>query len=385
MVQKQRSILLTAVVLIGLLLLALNLNIQWKTRLTVFHAGSLAAPMRDLAQLFEQRNPSILVVREASGSRMAARKTTQLGRTADVLAVSDYLVIEELVMPRHADWYVEFGRNRIVLAYTERSVGAAEIDPRNWFEILLTSGTEYGHSDPNLDPCGYRTLMAWELAETYYGRPGLFEELEAGRPPGNVRPSEVELLPLLESMDLDYVFNYESVARQHHLQYVRLPPEIDLGDPEMASLYADASMEVTGKEPGRLPFVGRAQPLARGHTGGLGHGLAHAHRIGAVPGENTGPARCGGLVGPAGRLARIRSRGLERVDAEDAADGHHAVRAEQVRTFASEHAAVILAAETESAFIIRGAFEDALARGWIANLVAAAVRVTEADLVDDTA
>jgi molybdate/tungstate transport system substrate-binding protein len=241
---------LTAALLVGLLLLAVQMNPSRKTRLTVFHAGSLAAPMRDLARIFEQRHPAVKVVREASGSRMAARKITQLGRQADVLAVADYLVIEDLVMPRHADWYLVFGRNRMVLAYTERSTGAAEITPWNWFEILLEPGTTFGHSDPNLDPCGYRTLMTWELAEAFYERPGLFDELQAGCPPGNVRPSEVELLPLLESMDLDYVFNYESVARQHHLQYVRLPALIDLGSPELAPHYAGVSVDVTGSEPG---------------------------------------------------------------------------------------------------------------------------------------
>ena len=246
---------LTAALLIGLLLLAVHLNSPRRTQLTVFHAGSLAAPMRDLALIFEQRHPSVQVVREASGSRMAARKITQLGRQADVLAVADYLIIEDLVMPRHTDWYVTFGRNRLVLAYTERSAGAAEITPWNWFEILLEPGTTFGHSDPNLDPCGYRTLMTWELAEAFYERPGLFDELQAGCPPGNVRPSEVELLPLLESLDLDYIFNYESVARQHHLQYVRLPALIDLGSPEMAPWYAGVSVEVTGAEPGTTTTV----------------------------------------------------------------------------------------------------------------------------------
>ncbi len=219
-------------------------------RLTVFHAGSLAGPMRDLAARFEELHPGTHVLREASGSRMAARKITQLGREADVLAIADYLVIDDLMAPEHADWYVMFGRNRMVLAYTQRSARAAEINAENWYEILLDPEIRYGHSDPDLDPCGYRTWMLWDLAERYYDVAGLNRALRDGCPPGHIRACAIELLPQLESVDLDYIFSYESVARQHHLRFVRFPPEIDLSSPELAPHYRFTQVTVSGKEPG---------------------------------------------------------------------------------------------------------------------------------------
>ncbi len=39
-----------------------------------------------------------------------------------------------------------------------------------------------------------------------------------------IRPYSVNLLPLLESGDLDYAFEYESVIKQHGLESVSLPP-----------------------------------------------------------------------------------------------------------------------------------------------------------------
>jgi molybdate/tungstate transport system substrate-binding protein len=53
-----------------------------------------------------------------------------------------------------------------------------------------------------------------------------------------VRNSSVRLLALLESGDIDYSFEYESVARQHNLDFVSLPPEIDLGDATQSDFYA---------------------------------------------------------------------------------------------------------------------------------------------------
>ncbi len=48
-----------------------------------------------------------------------------------------------------------------------------------------------------------------------------------------MRPYSVQLLPLLESGDIDYSFEYTSVIRQHGMEYVSLPPEINLGDPRL--------------------------------------------------------------------------------------------------------------------------------------------------------
>ncbi|GAI80720.1 unnamed protein product, partial [marine sediment metagenome] len=75
-------------------------------------------------------------------------------------------------------------------------------------------------SDPNQDPCGYRTLMVWQLAEDYYNAPGLYDKLH-GAAGELIRPKEVDLIALLESGDLDYAFEYSSVYI-HSVKFVRL-------------------------------------------------------------------------------------------------------------------------------------------------------------------
>ena len=80
---------------------------------------------------------------------------------------------------------------------------------------LQRKGVVWGHSDPNLDPCGYRSLMVMQLAAKYYDKPDLYEKLLANRPEQNVRPKSVELISLLQSGNMDYAWEYLSVAVQH--------------------------------------------------------------------------------------------------------------------------------------------------------------------------
>jgi molybdate/tungstate transport system substrate-binding protein len=109
---------------------------------------------------------------ENSGSLEAARKLTELGKVPDVLAVADYTVIDRLVRPVHATWQVMFARNAMVLAYTDRSAGAGEVNGSNWWQVMLRPGVRVGRSDPALDPAGYRALMVLQLAEAHYAQPG---------------------------------------------------------------------------------------------------------------------------------------------------------------------------------------------------------------------
>ena len=67
-----------------------------------------------------------------------------------------------------------------------------------------------------------------------------------------MRPKEVDLIPLLETGQLDYVFIYKSVCEQHHLPYVALPDQINLGSPAYADFYKQATLKISGKTPAPL-------------------------------------------------------------------------------------------------------------------------------------
>jgi molybdate/tungstate transport system substrate-binding protein len=221
-----------------------------REKLVIFHAGSLAVPMETMEKEFEKQNPGIDVQREVGGSTKMARMISEVGKPADLMASADYKVIDNNLIPEYASWNIRFASNQLVLAYTGQSRYADEISSDNWYKILQRDDVVWGHSDPNLDPCGYRALMVLQLAEKFHGREGLYKDLLANRPKKNVRPKSVELVNLLKSGNMDYAWEYMSVAVQHGLKYITLDDHINLGNYKFDSFYKMAEVEVTGKEPG---------------------------------------------------------------------------------------------------------------------------------------
>ena len=217
--------------------------------LVVFNAGSLARPIRAALDTFAMRE-GVRFEQEQAGSLETARKVTELGRVPDVIALADYAIFPQLLVPEHASWYMMFARNRMVLAYTRQSRHADSITPANWWEIILRPGVETGHSDPNLDPAGYRSLLVMQLAERYYQQPGLAVRLDRAVPPRNVRPKEIDLVALLETGELDYAFEYESVARGASLDFVPLPDSVSLGNTRDSAFYRNAVVRIVGRRPG---------------------------------------------------------------------------------------------------------------------------------------
>ena len=236
-------------------------------RLVVSTAGSLAAPTRELLAAFQSLHPHVEPARESAGSVEAARKLTEYGRIPDVLAVADGHVIDELLIPKFAGWWVGFASNAMVVAYTDRSRGADAIGTGNWMDVLQRKGVTVGRSDPAQDPSGYRTLMVFQLAESFYGRPGLARALLAHSPEEYLRPKEVDLIALLETGNLDYAIFYRTVALQGRFKWVDLPPEIDLSDPDRAEAYRGAEVTIPRsrrRDAGEVHLVGA--PIVYGLT-----------------------------------------------------------------------------------------------------------------------
>jgi len=235
------------------------------SRLTILHAGSLAVPFRQMARAFMERHPSIEVRTESAGSVACARKIIDFQHPADVLASADSEIIRTMLIPEYAEFCIDFSTNEMVLMFTAQSRHAREIRADNWYRILLRPQVEYGHSDPESDPCGYRTFLCWQLAEDFYGVPDLYRDLVRGCPPKNVRPKEVDLLALLEAGELDYIFIYRSVAEQHGGLFLSLPDEINLSSPSLKEHYRKASIQLKGKHPGEK-LTRRGAPMVYGLT-----------------------------------------------------------------------------------------------------------------------
>ena len=218
-------------------------------KLTIFHAGSLSVPVKELSEAFEKANPGVRILSEAAGSVNSARKITDLDRMCDIMLSADHYVVSTMLIPDYASWNIRFATNELVIAYMPEAPYASEINADNWPDILLRDNVIYGRSDPDGDPCGYRTIFAARLAERYYGRAGLADSL-LGKDVEYIRPKEVDLIALAETGVLDYMFQYRSVAVQHGFRYLELPDEINLSSHDMDDLYSTVSYMIPGDTPG---------------------------------------------------------------------------------------------------------------------------------------
>lgn len=220
--------------------------------LTIYHAGSLAVPFQDLEAEFERTHPNVEVLCESGGSAAMINKSITREEAGEpppnIIASSDYTLIPDRLYENYADWYIVFARNEMVLCYYD---GAPHVDEivnktRTWYDVLRHNEVSYGHANPDDDPCGYRALMVIQLAQEYYHADGLYDALIYVQTPGDettrgrinhewgggrkelVRSKSVDLIALLESGDLDYAFEYSSVAVQHGLNFIELDNAINL-------------------------------------------------------------------------------------------------------------------------------------------------------------
>ena len=235
-----------------------------KNELIIFNAGSLSVPFKEIKREFEKENPDINVLLESAGSRKCARKITDLNRECDIMASADYKVIDNLLIPEYANWNIKFADNQMAIVYHKKSRKSDIINDTNWYKILLDKKVAFGRSDPNSDPCGYRAVLVTQLAETYYKLPGLKEKL-LKKDVVYIRPKEVDLIGLLESDVIDYIFLYRSVAEQHGLEYIILPDSINLSNPNLSSFYSTATVKISGKKPGET-ITKRGEPMVYGVT-----------------------------------------------------------------------------------------------------------------------
>ncbi|MCF7875960.1 tungstate ABC transporter substrate-binding protein WtpA [Candidatus Bipolaricaulota bacterium] len=267
-----------------ILILFFSIQVGAKTDLKVFHAGSLSVPFKRLEKEFESAHPDVNVQLEAHGSVVAVRQVTDVGKKGDVVAVSDYTLIPSLMSPEYADFYLQFAQNRMVLAYTEESNLSERINSHNWYNVLANKDVRFGFSNPNMDPCGYRSPMVMQLAEIHYFDPGILNKLvlnnskitvtakentyqinvpEVIRPDTGqltIRNKETDLVALLQSGGLDYAFEYMSIAKQHGLKFIKLPRAVDLSSTKYGDLYSRVSVKTADGK------IKKAKPIVYGIT-----------------------------------------------------------------------------------------------------------------------
>lgn len=291
------------IVLLLLLLVSLlsGCTVKEKDVLTVFAAGSLMQPFQELEAAFEAENPDIDLQLEFHGSIQVIRRVTDIHQAIDLVATADQSLLPLLMYATknpetgepYANWHLSMATNTITIAYTPKSKYAEEINAHNWYEILSREDVRVGISDPRFDAMGYRTFMTFALASDFYTDPAIFGNFVHGqfkhpiklerdgekvtiiipdlvetREDSHlvVRGSSIALNALLESGEIDYAFEYLSVANQLGFDSVRLPPEFGLNDPKLEDYYNRATVKLDFQRFASVEPVFTAEQIRYGLT-----------------------------------------------------------------------------------------------------------------------
>ncbi|MBN2075384.1 MAG: substrate-binding domain-containing protein [Dehalococcoidales bacterium] len=227
-------------------------------KLTILHAGSLTGAFIGINGEFMHIYPKVEIIDEPGGSAALVRDFIQ-GRECDIVASADFSLIRYLMMPDYAGWYICFASNRMVLRYTDASPYCEEINADNWYEVIQRDGVTLWHMDADGDPGGYRALMVLQLAEKYYNQPGLYEKL--------LKSDNTRLLTreTFQESSKGYAIGYSSRSPRGNARLLALPEEINLSKNEFRDFYRQASVQVSGNNPGETITI-RGAPILFGIT-----------------------------------------------------------------------------------------------------------------------
>jgi molybdate/tungstate transport system substrate-binding protein len=160
--------------------------------------------------------------------------------------------------PKYTKWYVQYAGTSMVVAYNPNSKYASQFKAfadgskplSGLFTLLETPGLKLGRTDPNIDPQGRDFIYMLELAQAYYHLPSntvakILGTADFGSASSSEIYAESSLDSTLESGQLDASSAFTPQAIEQHLDYIPLPPAINLGDASMATQYHNASITVT--------------------------------------------------------------------------------------------------------------------------------------------
>ncbi len=157
--------------------------------------------------------------------------------------------------PKYANWAVGFATSPLVVAYNPKSRYAAQFkaiaqgkEPMaDLFTLLATPGLRLGRTNPATDPQGQAFYLMVQLAPKVYHLPAGTAQRILGAWDNPQQVFSEEGLPTqLQAGGLDAASAFLPQARQLHLSYIVLPPELDFANPADLPLYASVSMTIPG-------------------------------------------------------------------------------------------------------------------------------------------
>lgn len=213
----------------------------------VLHAGSITnLVQRGLAPAIKAEK-GFTVLNERGNSVFLANSIKDKSKAGDIFMSADAAVNYTLMNAANdnwVQWFVIFGRNSVVLAYSPTSKYASDFAKAKqgeipWYDILLKPDIKLVRDNPNLDPLGYYGVFVSALAQDYYKVANLKERILGS----DTNPQQVvnTSVSMLTNGEADAMFMYQTGAADANVPYITLPDEINLSNPRFAENYAQVS------------------------------------------------------------------------------------------------------------------------------------------------
>jgi len=144
--------------------------------LTIYAADSLATPINQTNAKFNSQYTNVVIQPTYKGSSALISQITTLNKTPDIMISANAALIDSKLIPNYRSYNIQYAANELVIAYTNKSKDASQINSNNWYQILSQSGVKYAVSDPNSDPAGQYSVMMLQLANSYYNNSTIFSD-----------------------------------------------------------------------------------------------------------------------------------------------------------------------------------------------------------------
>ena len=234
--RSETSFLYRAVLIGGLGLVAVfPVGQATAASLEVFHADSLAGPMRELKKAFEAKNPGVTINLTSGTSRQLAERILK-GDTCDVFAPSSPAVMDQDLMNKPiagsgkdaASWYVIISANEMVVI-TQKG------NPLNIRQVadLAKPGVRFVRITGEKDLGTNRTIEFLKQAAALEGKLELAQKIIDG---AAVDPSKHNSVPdtvraVKEgTANAGVVYYSAAVAAKNDLDIIRFPASVNLSD-----------------------------------------------------------------------------------------------------------------------------------------------------------
>jgi molybdate transport system substrate-binding protein len=223
----------------------------------VFHADSLAGPMREVKKAFEAKRPGANIVLTSGVSRQLAERIVK-GETVDVFAPSSPAVIDEDLMNKPvagtgkpaATWYVVFSANEMVIITAKGNpLGIKRVSD------LARPGIRFVRVNGEKDLATGRTASFLQRATAAEGDAALAQKIIDGAPGSINEPGKAVTVPTAVDAvrqgkaDAAIVYYSAAVAARNDVEIVRFADSVNMSEairnaatvPGTASNAADAT------------------------------------------------------------------------------------------------------------------------------------------------